>query len=106
MYKNRLKIEDGWIKSLRTTYPYGLNDKVKGKNNFEPIGASFTKLPRYGAREKLKTRSKTGGGPCENIDSFFDQVFAHCIDERANSSRKKLEVLSIKNLKSWPLRQR
>jgi hypothetical protein len=28
MYEERLKREDHWIKTLRTVYPYGLNEKL------------------------------------------------------------------------------
>ena len=103
MYQKRLQIEDEWIKCLRTTYPYGLNDKVKGKNKGEPVGISFSKLPRHGARNKMQTRNKTGGSPCLNIDSFFGDVFSHSIDERANFCRKRLEMLSMKNLRKLAL---
>ena len=71
MYQKRLQIEDEWIKCLGTTYPYGLYDQVKGKNEGEPAGISFSKLSRHGARNKMQTRNKTAGSLCLNINSFF-----------------------------------
>ena len=38
MRKYRLEREDYWIKTLRTVYPYGLNDRTKCMNTDVPIG--------------------------------------------------------------------
>ena len=48
----RLEREDFWIKTLRTIFPYGLNDKAKQKTDTVIIGKLFHKLPRHGDRPK------------------------------------------------------
>merc|ERR1712215_280692 len=48
--EERFKFEDSAIKSLRTIYPYGLNerskDKITGMDKFRNIGFLFSPLPR------------------------------------------------------------
>ena len=74
MRSYRLEREDFWIKTLRTIFPYGLNDKAKRKN-WNPnniIGNLFHKLPRYGDRSSRVRR--TGVGRVEiNKDRFFEE---------------------------------
>ena len=48
MRKYRLEREDYWIKTLRTVYPYGLNDRAKSINSDIPVGKLFPPLPRHG----------------------------------------------------------
>ena len=58
--------------SLRTIFPYGLNDKSKKKNTNDSniIGNLFHKLPRYGDRSSRVRR--TGAGSVEmNKEEFF-----------------------------------
>ena len=50
MLKYRLEREDYWIKTLRTVYPYGLNQRTKFMCSSKPIGKLFPPLPRYGER--------------------------------------------------------
>ena len=38
MLKTRLEREDYWMKTLRTVYPYGLNDRTKLMNKMKPVG--------------------------------------------------------------------
>ena len=58
--KYRLEREDHWMKTLRTVYPYGLNDRTKLMNNNLPIGKLFPSLPRHGTKfNGHHTRSTT-----------------------------------------------
>ena len=75
MYKKRLEREDYWIKTIRTVYPYGLNDKVKQGKDEVPVGKLFNPLPRHGLRQPVQTRARTGGNPNDSIDSFFLKFF-------------------------------
>ena len=74
IYKTRLYRENHWIKTLRTVYPYGLNDKVKEGTDDVPVGKLFYPLTRHGVRQPVQTRTKTGGNPNENIDSFVQEI--------------------------------
>ena len=52
----RLQREDYWMKTLRTVYPYGLNEKTKFMNKNSHKWRFF---PRYSERFiDTKTRSK------------------------------------------------
>ena len=44
MLKLRLEREDFWIKTLRSVYPYGLNERVKSMNKDIPAGRLFPSL--------------------------------------------------------------
>ena len=99
MYKKRLEREDYWIKTMRTVYPYGLNDKTKEMCSELPVGNLFNKIPRYGMRNKLQVRTKNGGNPYTDIDTFVDDIFKQPINERANFCRKRVESFTLKTLK-------
>ena len=45
-----LQQEDYWMKTLRTVYPYGLNEKTKFTNKYVPVDKLFSPMPRYGER--------------------------------------------------------
>ena len=55
MRHRRLEREDWWMKTLRTIYPYGLNEKCKNRNvEEEAVG----KLPRHKIRPIKRYRPK------------------------------------------------
>jgi len=56
MRKYRLLREDHWIKTLRTVYPYGLNERTKSMNENIPIDQLFPPLPRHGENILTKDR--------------------------------------------------
>ena len=99
MYAKRLSREDFWIKTLRTMYPYGLNEKTKEASYGLPVGTLFQSPPRYGTRQHIQVRTRTGGNTYSTIKDFLDDIFSKPIEERANFCRKILESLSLKNLK-------
>ena len=45
MLEYRLQREDHWMKTLRTIYPYGLNERTKFMNKDFPVGKLFPSLP-------------------------------------------------------------
>ena len=99
IYKTRLDRENYWIKTLRTVYPYGLNDKVKEGTGDVPAGKLFYPLTRHGVRQPVQTRTKTGGNPNENIDSFVQEILTEDKHERGNFCRKRIESFNRKTLK-------
>ena len=99
MYKLRLEREDHWMKTLRTVYPYGLNDKTKEMSSELPVGKLFKMIPRYGIRNKLEVRTRSGGNPYDGIDSFLEDIFSKPVDDRANFCRKRIESFNLKTLK-------
>ena len=46
MLEYRLQQEDYWMKTLRTIYPYEVNEKTKVMNKNVPVGKLFPLLPR------------------------------------------------------------
>lgn len=47
MLEYRLQQEDYWMKTLRTIYPYEVNEKTKVMNKNVPVGKLFPSLPTY-----------------------------------------------------------
>ena len=70
MLEHRLQREDYCMKTLRTVYPYGLNERTKFMN--EDIRL-FPPLPRYGERFiDTRTQSKiTNHDLSPDIEIFF-----------------------------------
>ena len=99
MYRIRLARENYWIKTLRTVYPYGLNDKVKEGTEDVPVGKLFNPLTRHGVRQPVQIRTKTGGNPNDDIDSFIQEILVREKHERSNFCRKRLESFNKKVLK-------
>ena len=98
LYTERLDREDYWMKTLRTVYPYGLNEKTKKMNKLMPVGKLFSPLSRYGDRQKLVQRTRNGNSN-EDLTSFIQTVFLKPIAIRNNFCRKRLESKSIRQLK-------
>ena len=99
VHLKRLDREDYWIKTLRTVYPYGLNDKVRKMNDGKPVGTLFPPLPRYGTRRPVQSRMKSPSHPFGNVEMFLEDIFNQPVSDRANYCRKELESLSLKNLR-------
>ena len=97
MLQIRLDREDYWMKTLRTVYPYGLNERTKKMNKFNPVGTLFCKLPRYGERNHITDRSNRN--KFTNLTIFLTEIEQQNKEERANFLRKKLETTSIKTLR-------
>jgi hypothetical protein len=68
-------------------------------NNQVPIGTLFKSLPRYGERHHITSSNKTKSNSSPNIESFLESIFNESHNERTNCRRKKLESLSLKNLR-------
>jgi hypothetical protein len=100
----RREREDWWIKTLRTVYPYGLNDQVKGKNSTSSIGSLFFPLLRYTNRPNIRKRNKSSiSTHTKTPQDFFDeikQLIRTYNQQTANLIRTKLGSLNTKTLKS------
>ena len=97
----RLQREDHWIKTLRTVYPYGLNEKTKGMNEDTPIGKLFPPLPRYGAKYLVqRTRLfRNRGNLLSDLNTLKEHVFSLDPNSRWNETRKLLDSFKHKQLK-------
>ena len=99
MLRYRLIREDYWIKTMRTVYPYGLNERTKSMNTSKPVGQLFPSLPRHGSKFKdQRTRSAT---KCRisNLDSLVHSIFSYPLDHRSNKVRILLSKLKHSNLR-------
>ena len=99
----RLQREDYWMKTLRTIYPYGLNEKTKDMNKDLPVGKLFPSLPRYGLRfvnQRSRAKNPINQDHLINIHSFLDYIFSLPTFNRGNEVRKILDSLKQTKLKS------
>ena len=104
----RREREDWWMKTLRTVYPYGLNDQAKGKNSSSSIGSLFFPLLRYVNRPITRNRNKSPRltqttTPQDTFDEIL-QLITTINPQTANLVRIKLTSSNTKTLKSiWNL---
>ena len=70
----RLKREDCWIKTLRTIYPYGLNERTRDNNNNIQIGSLFPPLPRTGERRNRSRHNRNNRKQACSLEYFFQQL--------------------------------
>ena len=70
----RLKREDHWIKTLRTIYPYGLNERTRDNNNNIQIGSLFPPLPRTGERRNRTKHNRNNRKQACSLENFFQQL--------------------------------
>src|SRR5215469_1135090 len=104
--KQRKFRENFWIKELRTTYPYGLNDKCNGRiwknKNKEDITASIFNPTKCIKRKNRTRNSKQAWSQAFSFQNFLadvlDKYNQH--DSWMFFCRKKLCSLSKKVLKS------
>ena len=101
MRKYRLEREDYWIKTLRTVYPYGLNDRTKSMNTDAPIGKLFPSLPRHGLKY-VDQRTRTHRNSTvshSDLDALMTHLETIDIKFRANACRKILDGFKQKHLR-------
>ena len=101
MRKYRLEREDYWIKTLRTVYPYGLNDRTKSMNAEIPIGQLFPSLPRHGTKYvDERTRNHRNSTPSHSdLDALIQHLESIEISLRGNACRKILDGFKQKHLR-------
>ena len=101
MRKFTLEREDYWIKTLRTVYPYGLNDRTKCMNTDVPIGQLFPPLPRHGSKfidQRTRTHRHSSGSHSD-LDNLMEHLESININSRSNSCRKLLDSFKQKHLR-------
>ena len=106
MREYRLKREDFWMKTLRTVYPYGLNEKTKFMSRNVPIGKLFPPLPRTGNRllNNGRMRNKNSENrKLANLDCFIAHLNNFNIKQRSNECRKTLEGFRKQELRKLAL---
>ena len=101
MRKYRLEREDHWIKTLRTVYPYGLNERTKSMNADIPIGQLFPSLPRHGSKYvDHRTRNHRNSTTSHSdLDALMNHLETINIKLRANACRKILDGFKQKHLR-------
>ena len=101
MLEYRLQHENYWVKTLRSVYSYGLNERTKFMNKVSPIGKLFPPLPRYGeCFIDTRTRSKiTNHGFSYDIEIFFNFLKQFPLKYRSNECQKLLESFKKRELK-------
>ena len=99
MLKRRLQREDHWIKTLRTVYPYGLNERTKSMNSNVPTGQLFPPLPRHGTKFINKRSRSTMNSNISDLDSWIQNTFSFEKESRSNNARILLNKLKLSNLK-------
>ena len=97
----RLEREDYWIKTLRTVYPYGLNDRAKSINSDIPVGKLFPPLPRHGSKfVDQRLRIHRNSTPSHfDLDLLLEQINDAPIRERGNLCRKLLDGFQQRHLR-------
>ena len=99
MLEFRLQREDYWMKTLRTVYPYGLNERTKFMNKDSPIGKLFPSLPRHGAKF-VTQRSRTSTiSRIADLDTLINSIYSFDKEIRSNECRKLLDSLRHPNLR-------
>ena len=70
----RLDREDYWIKTLRTIYPYGLNERVRNSQKDIPVGSLFPSIPRSRQRVVRSRRGRNHHDVNMSTQDFFDTL--------------------------------
>ena len=101
MRNYRLEREDFWMKTLRTVYPYGLNERAKSMNSETPIGKLFPPLPRHGNKYvDQRTRTHRNSTPSHSdLSLLLEQIRDSPFSERGNKCRKLLDGFQQKHLR-------
>ena len=87
------------MKTLRTVYPYGLNERTKFMNKDSPIGKPFPSLPRHGAKF-VTQRSRTSTiSRIADLDTLINSIYSFDKEIRSNECRKLLDSLRHPNLR-------
>ena len=99
MLEYRLQREDYWMKTLRTVYPYGLNERTKFMNKGTPTGKLFTSLPRHGAKFVDQRTRTSRNSRIPDLEALVTNFFSFEKEIRSNECRKLLDSLRHPNLR-------
>lgn len=99
MLQKRLERENYWMTTLRTVYPYGLNERVKSMNKDIPTGKIFPALPRHGPKFVGQRSRSTNKARISDVDSLLRTIFSFSKEERSSKCRKLLDQLRQSNLR-------
>ena len=106
MRRIRREREDWWMKTLRTIYPYGLNDQHKKQNTASSVGLLFFPLTRYSNRPSIRTRNKKRNSTSKKSPQCIYEELESLITNfnttpcYSNIIRTKLSSLDTKSLKT------
>ena len=86
------------MKTLRTVYPYGLNERTKFMNKDKPAGQLFPPLPRHGTKFINQRTRSSNKCKISDVDSLIHSIFSFPLETRANKFRMLLSKLKHSNL--------
>ena len=102
MLEKRLEREDYWSKTLRTFYPYGLNERKRKSGDFKTVGSLFFPIKRYGqrtARYRSNRNNRIPNQSKQNFLDFFNDQISNNIKQSWLEIRKYLDNCRKKVLK-------
>ena len=71
--EKRIEREDHWTKTLRTKYPYRLNDRARDEDSNKPVGLQLPSIRRGATRT---ARPRTASVPTANTaEAIFEQIY-------------------------------
>ena len=70
----RLDREDHWIKTLRTVYPYGLNERIRQNQKGFPVGCHFPAIPRSRQRVVRSRRGRNNHNVNMSLETFCETI--------------------------------
>ena len=106
MLEYLLQHEGYWMKTLRTVYPYDLNEIIKCLNKDSPMVKLFLALPRYGEHftDTISQSKRRNHDLSFDIDIFFNFFKKFLLRDGTDKCRKiyldvKFKIHNI--LKRW-----
>ena len=79
-----LDAENYWIETLRTSYPYGLNESKRETDPNLPVACSFPPIPRSGQRS-VRCRNNVNFDNLKDMESTFNCIHNYITDDIKNS---------------------
>ena len=101
-HEKRLKREDYWMKTLRSIYPCGLNERVKKYDRKILVRQLFLFIPRT-KQQSARYRNNNGYLKNDTITDFFTKIH-NIIQNYIKDSLYKM-CISLNNLKKKILKQ-
>ena len=100
--EKRLEREDFWAKTLRTVYPYGLNDKVRNIDNNKPIGLQLPSISRTSARAE-RPRNNFRSNINNNADEILKKIY-HIVENDIQNAYFHIRII-LNSIKKKVLKQ-
>ena len=96
--EQRLIREEHWMKTLRTIFPYGLNERARHNDENSSVGRLFPPIPRMTTRKTGERSNNHNHANDDSLESFFDS-FNYVLLTDKKDALYKLRVLLNKTKK-------